>query len=120
MCGYLELALEGRRRVKERRKKLGSFEYYQTSFSYLVNETMQEHFVGVPEGGGRDLISSDALPPGSVYVVTLTDEDKVVLHRIEVGKIVVGSGKLRIAGSVDSATRASLTTSFDYLRARRR
>jgi ATP-dependent Lon protease len=118
--GYLELALEGRRRVKEQLKKLGAFEYYQTSFSYLVNESMQEHFVGIPEGGGRDLISSDPLSPGSVYAVTLTDEDKVVLHRIEVGKIAGGSSKLRIAGAVDSATRASLTTAFDYLRARRR
>src|SRR5260370_19736973 len=48
--GYLELALEGRRRVKEQLKKLGPFEYYQTSFSYLQNERMPEHFVGVPEG----------------------------------------------------------------------
>ncbi len=118
--GYLELALEGRRRVKEQLKKLGAFEYYQTSFSYLENESMQEHFVGVPEGGGRDLISSDPLPPGSVYAVTLTDEDKVVLHRIEVGKIAGGSGKLRITGNMDTATKASLTTAFDYLRARRR
>jgi ATP-dependent Lon protease len=30
----LEFALEGRRRVKEQLKKMGSFEYYQTSFSY--------------------------------------------------------------------------------------
>src|SRR6266704_585003 len=118
--GYLELALEGRRRVKEQLKKLGAFEYYQTSFSYLENESMQEHFVGIPEGGGRGLISPDPLPPGSVYAVTLTDEDKVVLHRIEVGKIEGGSGKLRIAGTLDSTTRASLTTAFDYLRARRR
>lgn len=118
--GYLELALEGRRRVKEQLKKLGAFEYYQTSFSYLENATMQEHFVGVPEGGGRDLISSDPLPPGSVYAATLTDEDKVALHRIEVGKIAGGSGKLRITGNMDTATKASLTTAFDYLRARRR
>jgi ATP-dependent Lon protease len=118
--GYLELALEGRRRVKEQLKKLGAFEYYQTSFSYLENETMQEHFVGVPEGGGRDLISADPLPPGSVYAVTLTDEDKVALHRIEVGKIAGGSGRLRVTGSPDTATKATLTTAFNYLRARRR
>jgi ATP-dependent Lon protease len=118
--GYLELALEMRRRVKEQLKKLGSFEYYQTSFSYLDNNTMQEHFVGVPEEGGRDLISTDPLPPGSMYSVTLTEEDKVALHRIEVGKMAGGSGKLRITGSPDSATKTSLTTAFDYMRARRR
>jgi ATP-dependent Lon protease len=60
----LELALEGRRRVKEKLKKMGSFEYYQTSFSYILQETGEERFVGVPEQGGRDLISADPLSPG--------------------------------------------------------
>ena len=32
---YLELAMEGRRRVKEQLKKRGSFEFYKTSFSYI-------------------------------------------------------------------------------------
>ena len=35
----LEFAMEGRRRVKEQLKKMGSFEYYQTSFSYTDVET---------------------------------------------------------------------------------
>ncbi len=117
---YLELALEGRRRVKEQLKKLGTFEYYQASFSYLDNETTQERFVGVPEGGGRDLISADPLPPGCAYAVTFTDDDKVALHRIEVGKIADGSGKLRIMGSLDTATKTSLTTAFDFMRTHRR
>ncbi len=51
--------------MKEQLKKMGSFEYYQTSFSYQVNETGEEKFVGVPEQGGRDLISADPLPPGT-------------------------------------------------------
>ena len=52
----LAIALEGRRRVKEQLKKMGSFEYHQTSFSFLDNETREERFVGVPEQGGRDMI----------------------------------------------------------------
>ena len=56
----LTLAIEGRRRVKEQLKKMGSFEYYDTSFSYQDNETGEERFVGVPEQGGRDLISAEA------------------------------------------------------------
>ena len=56
--------MEGRRRVKEQLKKMGSFEYYQTSFSYTDQETGEERFVGVPEQGGRDLISADPLAPG--------------------------------------------------------
>jgi ATP-dependent Lon protease len=42
-----DIAVEGRRRVKEQLKKMGSFEYYQTSFSYIDNETREERYVGV-------------------------------------------------------------------------
>src|SRR5260370_1232691 len=63
----LGLALEGRRRVKEQLKKIGSFEYHQTSFSYIDAMTREEVYVGVPEEGGRDLIAADPLAPGSVY-----------------------------------------------------
>jgi ATP-dependent Lon protease len=55
LAELLEFALEGRRRVKEQLKKMGSFEYHQTSFSYMDNETREERFVGVPEQGGKDL-----------------------------------------------------------------
>ena len=113
---YLELALEGRRRVKEQLKKMGSFEYYQTSFSYFDTETMQEHYVGVPEEGGRQLISPDPMPPGSVYTAALTDNDTVALHRIEITRM-GGSGKLRVTGSPDRAMKESIVTAFDYIRA---
>jgi len=113
---YLELALEGRRRVKEQLKKMGAFEYYQTSFSYVDTQAMQEHFVGVPEEGGRQLISQDPMPPGSVYTAALTDSDKVALHRIEVGRM-SGSGRLRITGSPDRAMKDSIVTAFDYIKA---
>lgn len=116
---YLELALEGRRRVKEQLKKMGSFEYYQTSFSYLVNETMEEHFVGVPESGGRDLIAVDPLPPGCAYAVAVTPDEKIALLRVEVTKL-PGSGKLKLAGNPPRALRDSLTTAFDYARSRLR
>jgi len=113
---YLELALEGRRRVKEQLKKMGSFEYYQTSFSYVDTQTMQEHYVGVPEEGGQHLISQDPLPPGSVYTAALTDSDTVALHRVEVGRM-SGSGKLRVTGSPDRPMKESILTAFDYIKA---
>ncbi|MBI3732783.1 MAG: protease Lon-related BREX system protein BrxL [Chloroflexi bacterium] len=113
---YVEIALEGRRRVKEQLKKMGAFEYYQTSFSYIDNETMQERYVGVPEQGRADLIASDPLPAGSVYGAALTNEQVVALHRIEV-TMMMGSGKLRISGSPDRLMRDSLMTAFDYVRA---
>jgi len=116
---YLALALEGRRRVKEQLKKMGGFEYYRTSFSYIEHDTMQEHFVGVPEEGGRDLIAPDPLAPGSVYTAAMTGGDKVALHRIELGRM-AGSGKLRVTGSPDRPMKDSIITAFDYIRSRKR
>ncbi len=116
---YLEIALEGRRRVKEQLKKMGAFEYYQTSFSYFNIQTMEETFVGVPEEGGQHLISPDPLPPGSVYAVALTENDKVSLNRIEINRL-SGNGKLRISGELPKAARQSITTAFDYAKANRK
>ena len=113
---YLELALEGRRRVKEQLKKMGAFEYYQTSFSYIDTEAMQEHFVGVPEEGGQRLISQDPMPPGSVYTAAITDSGTVALHRIEISRM-SGSGKLRVTGKPDRAMKESILTAFDYIKA---
>jgi ATP-dependent Lon protease len=116
---YLELALEGRRRVKEQLKKMGSFEYYQTSFSYIDTETMTEQFVGVPEEGGQHLIGQDPLPPGSVNIAALTDNNTVFVGRIEVSMF-GGNGKLRISGEITKQLRQSIMTAFDYVRANAR
>jgi ATP-dependent Lon protease len=113
-----ELAIEGRRRVKEQLKKLGSFEYHQTSFSYIDNETRKERFVGVPEQGGRDMISSDPLAPGSVYTASVDDQGKVGLYRLEVG-CSPGTGKLKIAGGIDGTMRESIQRAFAYLAAQK-
>jgi len=114
---YLELAIEGRRRVKEQLKKMGAFEYYQTSFSFLDNETREEHFVGVPEQGGQNLISPDPLPPGSVYGAAVGSVDRATLFRVEVSKL-PGGGKLRVSGSPPRAARESIVTAFDFMRSR--
>ena len=114
----LELALEARRRVKEQLKKMGSFEYHQTSFSYVDTETMDEKFVGVPEEGGRDLISTDPLAPGSIYTASVSSDSKVGLYRLEVG-ISAGTGKLRIAGGIDGLTKESIQRAFAFLQARK-
>src|SRR4051794_37553346 len=110
----VELSLEGRRRVKEQLKKMGSFEFHQTSFSLIDNETREEKFVGVPEQGGRDMISLDPLAPGSVYTSSVDDHAKVGLYRLEVG-CSPGTGKLKIAGGVDGPMKESIQRAFAYL-----
>jgi ATP-dependent Lon protease len=114
----LEFALEGRRRVKEQLKKMGSFEYYHTSFSYTLQETGEERFVGVPEQGGRHLISSDPLSPGAVYTAGVTPDGTVGLYRVEVS-VATGTGKLRLAGGVSGAMKESVLRAFSYLQAKK-
>ena len=108
------LAIEGRRRVKEQLKKMGAFEYYHTSFSYLLNETGEERFVGVPEQGGRDLVAPDPLAPGSVYAAGVSVDGTVGLYRIEV-TLSAGTGKLKPAGGIAGATKESISRAFGYL-----
>jgi ATP-dependent Lon protease len=110
-----DLALEGPRRVKEQLKKMGSFEFHQTSFSLIDNESREERFVGVPEQGGRDMIATDPLAPGSVYTASVDDHGKVGLYRIEVG-CSPGTGKLKIAGGVEGPMKESFQRAFAYLR----
>ena len=118
LAEILELALEGRRRVKEQLKKMGSFEYYHTSFSYTLQETGEERFIGVPEQGGRHLISPDPLAPGTVYTASVTADGTVSLCRLEV-TIANGTGKLKTAGGVEGATKESIQRAFGYLHSRK-
>src|SRR5438045_564643 len=110
----VELSLEGRRRVKEQLKKMGSFAVHQKSSVLLDNETREEKFIGVPEQGGRDMISLDPLAPGSVYTSSVDDHAKVGLYRLEVG-CSPGTGKLKIAGGVEGVMRESISRAFTYL-----
>ena len=119
LAEILEFALEGRRRVKEQLKKMGSFEYYQTSFSYTLQETGEEKFVGVPEQGGRDLISTDPLSPGTVYTAGVTSEGTVGLYRLEVSVSSGGTGKLKMAGGISGAMKESVQRAFSYVLAKR-
>lgn len=114
LAELVELAIEVRRRVKEQLKKMGSFEYHQTSFSYRDHETAEERYVGVPEEGGRALLSADPLAPGSVYTVSVNTEGKVGIYCIEVGTS-AGTGKLKTAGGVDGSIRDCLSRAFGYL-----
>lgn len=110
----LALALEGRRRVKEQLKKIGAFEYHQTSFSYRDKDTTEERYVPVPEEGGRALIATDPLAPGCLYAASVNAEGKVGLYRIEVG-VSAGTGKLKLAGGVESRMKESAQRAFAFL-----
>lgn len=114
----LEFAMEGRRRVKEQLKKLGSFEYSQTSFSYISRDTGEERFVGVPEQGGRNLIPPDPPGPGTVYTAGISDDSVIGLYRVEVSTS-TGTGKLKLAGGLTGQMKESAVRAFAVLGARK-
>ena len=118
LAEILEFAMEGRRRVKEQLKKMGAFEYYHTSFSYSDVETGEERFVGVPEQGGRNMITSDPPPPGTVYTASVAADGTVGLFRIEIS-LSTGAGKLKTAGGISGATKESINRAFSYMLARK-
>ena len=112
MC--LELAMEGRRRVKEQLKKRGSFEFHKTTFTWIDAEDGRETVVAVPEQGGKGAISPDPLPPGTVYAAFADDESRVGLMRLEVAMI-PGTGKLRVQAGMAKGVKESLQRAWALL-----
>ena len=112
---YLEIALEMRRRVKEQLKRIGGMEFWETNFSYIDKETQEEHFVGLPEEKGSNLIENTPLPPGVCYTCT-SDGDSLALVRIEV-VVTSGSGKMHISGVNSTTVKENIKNTYQYINA---
>jgi ATP-dependent Lon protease len=113
----LEYALETRRRVKEQLKKIGGMEFYDVHFSYIDNETLEEHFVSVPEQGGGGLIPAGTLKPGVLHTVATGSSGHLGLYRLET-QTTAGNGKLTTSGlGSNSAAKEALRVAFDYFKA---
>lgn len=113
----LQIALEMRRRVKEQLKKLGGMEFYDVNFSYIDNETFEEHYVSVPEQGGGKLIPEGMCNPGQVYTVAPGKSGMLGVFRLE-SQMLPGSGKFERTGlGSDRECREASNTAFSYLKA---
>ena len=113
----LQIALEMRRRVKEQLKKLGGMEFYDVNFSYIDNETFEEHYVSVPEQGGDKLIPEGICNPGQVYTVAPGKSGMLGVFRLE-SQMLPGSGKFERTGlGSDRECREASNTAFSYLKA---
>ncbi len=110
----LELAMEGRRRVKEQLKKRGSFEFRKTTFSWIDNDDGKETVVSVPEQGGRGAIPADPLPPGTVFTAFVDDQSRVGLVRLEAA-VASGTGKLRTPSALGRGIKESLNRAWSLL-----
>jgi ATP-dependent Lon protease len=81
----LRLGMECRRRIKEQQKRIGSAEFRNTHFSYILGEDGVEKFVATPEIQSEDSIGTDPLPPGQVWGISPGGQDEYPgLYKIEV------------------------------------
>ncbi len=113
----LKIALEMRRRVKEQLKKLGGMEFYDVNFSYIDNETFEEHYVSVPEQGGGKLIPEGMCNPGQVYTVGQSKSGMLGVFRLE-SQMLPGNGKFERTGiGTDRDAKESSNTAFSFLKA---
>ena len=113
----LVLALEMRRRVKEQLKKLGGMEFYDVNFSYIDNETFEEHYVSVPEQGGGKLIPEGVCDPGQIYTMGYGKSGMIGVFRLE-SQMFPGSGKFERTGlGSDTKCKEAASTAFSWLKA---
>lgn len=113
----IEYALVGRRRVKEQLKKIGGMEFYDVHFSYIDLEDNEEHFVGVPESGGKSLIPEGDLPAGTVYAIGKNaDSGHKGLFRLDIQRM-PGNGKISDTGfGGGTAIKEELKEAVNYVR----
>ncbi|MCD8324718.1 MAG: protease Lon-related BREX system protein BrxL [Clostridiales bacterium] len=113
----VQISLEMRRRVKEQLKKLGGMEFYDVNFSYIDEDTFEEHYVSVPEQGGGKLIPEGMCNPGQVYTVSRGKSGMLGVFRLE-SQMLPGNGKLECTGiGSDRGCREATNTAFNFLKA---
>jgi len=102
--------LESRRRVKEQQKRIGSAEFRNTHFSYIMGDEGIETFVSTPELRADNDIGSDPLEPGQVWAISeggADIDDNAGLYRIEVNEG-PGSGVKILNNPIPPAFRESV------------
>lgn len=113
----LAVSLEMRRRVKEQLKKLGGMEFYDVNFSYIDEETFDEHYVSVPEQGGGKLIPEGLTNPGQVYTISRGKSGMIGVFRLE-SQMLPGNGKFNRTGlGSDRDCKEAVDTAYNYLKA---
>lgn len=113
----VQISLEMRRRVKEQLKKLGGMEFYDVNFSYIDNETFEEHYVSVPEQGGGKLIPEGMLNPGQVYTVSNGKSGMIGVFRLE-AQMLPGNGNFTKTGiGTSRESKEASDTAYNYLKA---
>ncbi len=110
-------ALEARRRIKEQLKKIGGMEFYDVHFSYIDQDSNEEHFVSVPEQGGGSLIPDGPMNPGVLHIVSRGSGNHLGLYRMET-QVTAGNGTLKMSGvGSNAAAKEAIKIGFDFFKA---
>ncbi len=113
----MDISLELRRRVKEQLKKIGGMEFFDVNFSYIDNDSFDEHYVGVPESGGGKIIPEGVCNPGHVYTISRGKNGIIGAFRLE-SQMMPGTGKFTKKGfSLDTNSKSAADTAYSYLKA---
>lgn len=113
----VKISLELRRRVKEQLKRIGGMEFYDVNFSYIDNESFEEHYVAVPEIGGGKLIPEGMGKPGNIYTVGHSKTGMIGCYMLET-QMMPGNGKFTAMGIGTGKEQKEATQSaFQYLKA---
>ena len=112
----LQYALEGRRRVKEQLKKLGGMEFYETQFSYIDLDSMDEKYVSVLEHGGGKLIPEGQTKAGTVFT-TANSSNMVGIIEVECSLNEKGNGQFTTTAPGSRSFKDSIKVGQTYFRA---
>jgi len=114
----VRLAMETRRRVKEQQKRIGSAEFRNTHFSYVMGTDGVEQFVSTPELHSENSIGGDPLEPGQIWTISPGGMDEHIgLYRIEINEG-PGSGVKILNKPVPPAFKESMSFAEQNLYAR--
>ena len=92
-------------------------EFYDVNFSYIDNDTFEEHYVSVPEQGGGKLIPEGICNPGQVYTVAQGKSGMIGVFRLE-SQMLPGNGKFSYTGiGSDRECREACNTAYNFLKA---
>ena len=95
-------------------------EFYDVHFSYLDNETFEEHFVSVPEQGSGNLIPEGQGKPGHVFSVQRGDSGMFGVYKLET-EMVGGNGRFETTGNgIDREGKENLKTAQNYFKANKK
>ena len=87
------------------------------NFSYIDNETFEEHYVSVPEQGGGKLIPEGLCNPGQVYTVSQGKSGMIGVFRLE-SQMLPGNGRFDRTGlGSDRNPKEASNTAFNFLKA---